>query len=187
MHRHAAGREGITLGKLIDMVGRQFGRLIVVEQEPNNRFGAVVWKCKCACGRWAYPTAGNLRSEHTQSCGCLVNDRARAATRLRPYESRYNALVGRCRGIRRIVMSYRDFVSFTKVKQCYYCGDAVQWNEYLGGGKAGCNLDRVDSRLGYIKRNCVVSCGVCNHMKWTLTQGEFFTRVAKIYRRNDER
>jgi hypothetical protein len=169
------------MGKLIDRIGRQYGRLIVVEREGVNEHGATVWKCKCACGRWAYVTTGNLQSEHTQSCGCLRRDATSAANRLEPFRSRYNALVGRCRAARRKVMSYRSYLRFTKIKQCYYCHDPIRWIPF-GGHVGGSNLDRVDSRLGYEKRNCVVCCGHCNTMKLAMTQRQFFAKIARIFR-----
>jgi hypothetical protein len=53
---------------------------------------------------------------------------------------------------------------------CYYCGDS------------GYGIDRVNSKLGYTKDNIVPCCSVCNTMKWTLSQNEFFKRCEMIYK-----
>ena len=59
--------------KVIDMVGRRFGRLIVIEEAGRKR-KEVTWKCKCDCGAETVVTGYYLRSGHTQSCGCLIKD-----------------------------------------------------------------------------------------------------------------
>lgn len=55
---------------LIDLKGKRFGRLIVVERIPisNKR---TMWICKCDCGNEVSVDAYNLKSGHTQSCGCI--------------------------------------------------------------------------------------------------------------------
>lgn len=57
--------------------GQRFGRLTVVSKDHTNSHGEVVWKCQCDCGNTTYTTGHYLTHGHTQSCGCLVSDRAR--------------------------------------------------------------------------------------------------------------
>lgn len=54
--------------RLIDLTGQRFGRLTVVERAPNR--GRTYWTCRCECGADVEASAGNLRSDRTQSCGC---------------------------------------------------------------------------------------------------------------------
>ena len=53
---------------LIDITGQVFGRLTVISrsQGKNTRY-----LCKCICGTETIVQSGNLRTGHTQSCGCL--------------------------------------------------------------------------------------------------------------------
>lgn len=53
------------------MVGEQFGILVVKERVGVNREGRVQWRCVCACGREAVVLGTLLRLGTTQSCGCL--------------------------------------------------------------------------------------------------------------------
>lgn len=58
----------------LDMVGRKFGRLTVIEF-AYSKSGHRYWKCKCDCGVETITTTGGLQSGHTKSCGCYKTDR----------------------------------------------------------------------------------------------------------------
>jgi len=58
---------------MIDLVGKTFGRLIVLKFanysqgiSPRRR-----WKCLCTCGKKTIAEGSNLRRGNTKSCGCL--------------------------------------------------------------------------------------------------------------------
>lgn len=59
---------------LIDLVGRRFGKLTVLERTDDyiSNKGALSpsWLCKCDCGNIVIVQGGNLRSGATHSCGC---------------------------------------------------------------------------------------------------------------------
>lgn len=54
----------------IDLTGQKFGRLTVVKRAEKKR-KLVYWLCQCECGVLKEVLAFNVRSGHTQSCGCL--------------------------------------------------------------------------------------------------------------------
>ncbi len=61
------------MGKFRDLTGTTFGELTVVEQNGKDKYGKIMWKCKCSCGN-EYTTLGrHLSSGHCKSCGCLLN------------------------------------------------------------------------------------------------------------------
>lgn len=60
----------------IDLVGRCFGRLTVVERLFSNKNDHVVWRCTCECGGSTNVTTGNLTKSNTRSCGCLQREAA---------------------------------------------------------------------------------------------------------------
>ena len=64
-------------GKLINMVGRKFGRLRVLKRAQNVEFRAF-WVVLCDCGETRIVKGKSLRTGHTKSCGCLTPDRNRA-------------------------------------------------------------------------------------------------------------
>ena len=62
------------MSKVIDLRGQKFGRLTVIERTENNKFGHSRWLCKCECGNEVVVLGGDLKSGHSQSCGCSRNE-----------------------------------------------------------------------------------------------------------------
>lgn len=54
----------------IDLSGKTFGRLTVLERADNSAKGNARWKCQCECGNETVVSGYDLRSGKTQSCGC---------------------------------------------------------------------------------------------------------------------
>jgi hypothetical protein len=57
----------------IDLTGKTFGKLKVIEMDRGyqSENGQFKWRCECDCGNITYVTTRNLKSETTQSCGCI--------------------------------------------------------------------------------------------------------------------
>lgn len=54
-----------------NIVGKRFGRLVVLEKTDERRRGYVIWKCKCDCGNICFIDSYCLNNGKTNSCGCL--------------------------------------------------------------------------------------------------------------------
>jgi hypothetical protein len=57
----------------LDLIGKRFGRLIVEEFAGYDGKNAR-WLCRCDCGNIIIVSTGNLRSNKTKSCGCIVHE-----------------------------------------------------------------------------------------------------------------
>ena len=57
----------------IDMIGKRFGRLLVIERVDNIGLEAG-WKCICDCGNELVSRGSSLRNGSTLSCGCYRNE-----------------------------------------------------------------------------------------------------------------
>lgn len=58
-------------GNVKDLLGQTFGKLTVIARDGSDHRGEAKWLCQCACGSKPISVLGsNLRSGHTQSCGC---------------------------------------------------------------------------------------------------------------------
>lgn len=56
---------------VVDLGGKVFGFLEVLQREGRARNGAVLWRCGCAaCGKETVLAGGQLTSGKNQSCGC---------------------------------------------------------------------------------------------------------------------
>lgn len=63
------------LGKLKDLTGQRFGRLLVIEKVRKPNDTRAYWKCQCDCGNETIVSGKDLRNMHTQSCGCYCRDK----------------------------------------------------------------------------------------------------------------
>jgi hypothetical protein len=60
-----------------NLVGRQFGRLVILAEAGRNKYGGVTWLCRCDCGNEVVVSSNTLKQGHTRSCGCLHRDMMR--------------------------------------------------------------------------------------------------------------
>lgn len=66
--------------RLIDMTGKRFGQLVVIEQAGNSSAGAAIWRCQCDCGKETKTNGGDLRFGKSTSCGHDNMKKFRAST-----------------------------------------------------------------------------------------------------------
>lgn len=57
-----------------DFTGRRFGRLVALEPTDQREHGAVLWRCRCDCGKELLVESRKLSSGAAQSCGCAQPD-----------------------------------------------------------------------------------------------------------------
>lgn len=144
------------MGRLQDLTGKKFGRLVAVEivsKKPTR------WLCKCDCGNDTSATTMNLNSGNVKSCGCLSIDnfKERSITHGRTNSKEHRAWFSvkqRCYyqehsaysyyGGRGIVMSDRLRNNF----EAFY----EEIGEYPRDGKKY-SVERIDNSLGYVEGN----------------------------------
>lgn len=60
------------MGKLNDLTGQRFGKLIVIDRAPNRpNDHHVYWLCKCDCGKEVIYQGSTLTRGKAKSCGCI--------------------------------------------------------------------------------------------------------------------
>lgn len=72
--------------KIKDYIGKHFGRLEVIEyagkiRKTTEKSAVTItyWKCRCECGNEVVVGQPELQNGDTQSCGCLIKDKAKKA------------------------------------------------------------------------------------------------------------
>jgi hypothetical protein len=149
--------------KYIDLVGKRFGKLVVLEK-ANSVEKRPSWICKCDCGKTTTVIGGNLTSGTTKSCGCIAKERGykmlfkHGLSKTRLYRV-WDAMKGRCsnprhqaykhygeRGITVCDEWKNSFISFCE--WAYANG----YDENAERGK--CTLDRIDNNGNYEPSNC---------------------------------
>lgn len=59
------------LMRIVNMIGKRSGKLVVVARAGNASNGAALWSCACDCGRSTKVQGSVLRNGRTTSCGCV--------------------------------------------------------------------------------------------------------------------
>ena len=59
--------------KCINLVGKKFGRLLVLER-VENKGESIIWKCQCDCGKIKNIRGAQLKCRDTISCGCYKKE-----------------------------------------------------------------------------------------------------------------
>lgn len=62
-------------GKVIDLTGKKFNRLLVLELDHVHKKYGAFWKCKCDCGNEIITSAKTIKNGHSKSCGCYRHER----------------------------------------------------------------------------------------------------------------
>lgn len=131
------------------------------------------WVFLCtACGDEMWVMSWYLKDDRTGLCKSCSSARhcrnMKDIHKKRPFESLYNSGLMRraCKDGIAISLTYEDFIEFTKITDCHYCGCHVEWISHgRQSPNQGYHLDRKNSDLGYHKDNLVVACKVCNRIK----------------------
>lgn len=140
----------------IDLTGKKYGRLTVVKIafSKNKR---IHWLCECECGNFTVVDGGNLRSGHTQSCGCLQLEKGCAPRHHLRYHRLYNIwslMKKRCTNPNDKLFKYyggrgiKIYENWEKDFKAFY--DWAMNNGY----KEGLSIDRIDVNGNYKPDNC---------------------------------
>ncbi len=58
------------MAKIIDLTGKQFGKLTVLERTVSSQYGRALWLCRCECGRKKIVRSDYLIRGRTIHCDC---------------------------------------------------------------------------------------------------------------------
>lgn len=142
--------------KKIDIVGKRFGRLIVICYDHSVGY-IPYFLCKCDCGNTKIIQKYNLIEGKTISCGCYQKERASAASKISDdrhlLKSIHGAMIRRCTN-----PSDRNYHSYGG-RGITVCEDWLSMNAFCdwahaNGYKPGLSIERIDVNKGYNPDNC---------------------------------
>lgn len=144
-----------------DLTGMKFGRLTAISISGKDKWGAIIWRCKCDCGNYKNVRAYKLKNGNTKSCGCYFIESLSERTK------KHGLLSG---GKPRIFTVWNDMKArcFNKSEKAYksYGGRGIivcdEWlvfeNFYKWAMSNGYNdeltIDRINNNEGYFPSNC---------------------------------
>lgn len=141
-----------------ELLGKRFGRLVVLDFDHMGSCGRQYWLCECDCGERTIVRRSCLLSGHTTSCGCyraeiiegLSTRGGLSSTRL------YNiwcGLISRCtREDHRYYHRYGGR-GITVCEDWYDFEHFYKW-ALENGYEPGLSIDRIDNDDGYYPENC---------------------------------
>ena len=152
------------MAKYIDLTGKRFNYLTVIERYGHDSQGSVTWKCQCDCGNKTITTSRNLKSGHTKSCGCYGIKVSRESkithnmTETRLYQIWLN-MKRRCDNKK--VQSYKLYGE-RGIEVCKEWRESfesfAEWSFQNGYDEnkpaKECSIDRIDNDKGYEPSNC---------------------------------
>lgn len=146
------------MGKFIDLTGKQFGHLAVIEQAENKN-GRVMWLCKCDCGTVKPIASSNLIHGYSTTCGCgqrhcgIDNNSYKHGKSKTKLYSVWKAMRQRCNNPNNY--DYQWYGAEGK-KICDEWDNYIEFEKWAmsSGYKSGLTIDRIDSSSCYCPENC---------------------------------
>lgn len=140
------------MGRFVDLVGKRFGSLVVIERAPQKSKGNTTWKCRCDCGETRDIQGGALIAGITSSCGCLrikmITKHGMEAT---PIYNLWASMKARCSNPNS--RFYKDYGG-RGITVCERWEIFENFYADMGDRPEGLSLDRIDNNKGYSPDNC---------------------------------
>ena len=142
--------------KAIDMIGKRFGRLVVISRAENSKAGHPRWNCLCDCGGTTITDGQDLRNGHTKSCGCLHKERdsevhIKHGMSETPNYGVWTDMKQRCLNPNN--KHYKDYGG-RGIVVCERWDKFENFYADMGNKPKGLTLERRDNNKGYFPENC---------------------------------
>ena len=141
-----------------NLAGQTFGRLTVLQIDPDKKRRS--WVCRCRCGNEKSVAQKELLRGDTRSCGCLFSENL--AERNKRDKVNHDKLdSGGKRAYSKWAYMWNRVRNPNQKSKCYE-GITVsdRWKNFylfyedMGAPQVGWSLDRIDSSRGYSADNC---------------------------------
>lgn len=152
------------MGRFVNLTGRRFGRLTVIERYGHDKYNKILYRCLCDCGNEKVVLGRSLLNGKCKSCGCLnlVVKKEKSKYRgLAQEESRlYHIWKGmRSRCLNQNNNSYDDYGG-RGIDVCpEWADDASGFETFVSwarshGYSSNLSIDRINNNRGYYPDNC---------------------------------
>ena len=143
------------MAKLIDLTGKRFNNLYVIERASNTKGGSARWKCKCDCGNETIVSASNLKTGAVKSCGCLrkvPQNKTHGLSKSQLYRM-WISMIYRCENPKHNAYKYYGAKGITVCEEWHDFSAFKKWADETKPFKDA-TVDRIDNNKGYSPDNC---------------------------------
>ena len=144
--------------KVINLVGKKFGRLLVIEKAESLN-GHTRWLCKCDCGKECVVHGTSLKTGNTTSCGCYKTENARKLySGVRQNNKKlygvWNGIKQRCTNENN--KSYKNYGGRGIKMDDEWASNYESFYNWAmrSGYQDGMEIDRIDNDGNYCESNC---------------------------------
>lgn len=151
----------IWMGNFKDLTDMKFNMLTVIEQAGKDKYGKILWRCKCDCGNEIITHGRSLTNGHCKSCGCILNKNRREKSKYKGLHTTriyriWKGMRARCENPNH--KNY-DIYGGRGIKICdEWCGDQGFFNflrwAIENGYREYLSIDRIDTNGNYSPDNC---------------------------------
>lgn len=186
--------QGANHPKFVDLKGKIFGKLTIVEYYPKQDKNKITWywKCLCECGNYTYTRTKEFTKEKpVQSCRSCGHKRMGKSNVLPNYQSLKNRLYKNYKhnAIKRnyeFNLTKEEMLNLFS-KNCHYCGqEPIEMKGDMSGNYTEIpfkrnGIDRIDNSKGYTIGNVISCCRNCNIAKSTMSYPKYINFIIKSY------
>lgn len=165
---YAVERRKEALSK--DLTGKIFGRLTAIKSDGSDRFGNVVWVCRCICGNVVKVNCACLCRGSTISCGCYRSElnTTHGMSGTTEHKLWYSAK----RRAKVIGLKFTLKVSDIKIPPTCPILHIPMMANKISVKNNSPTLDRINPLFGYTKENSCVISHRANSLKNNATEEE---------------
>ena len=171
------------------IIGQRFNHLVITSYAGYRR-KENMWTCVCDCGATTTVPYRALSSGNTQNCGHFTSTGIHRAAASSPqgmvgFKKLCQSYEYRAKKTNKVFELTREDIRELTQSNCFYCNqppsqicNSVPPNPHNAYPYNG--IDRINSKLGYVKGNVRPCCKACNFAKGSMPEKNFYDLDAKI-------
>lgn len=142
----------VFMPKKIDLIGKRFGRLVVLSEAMGRQHNKICWECVCECGNTSTVLGESLRRGKTTSCGCFkIENQTTHGKHCHELYLTWYGMIQRCDNDTHISYDNYGGRGVTVCERWYSFDNFIS---DMGERPMGFTLDRIDNDIGYSPSNC---------------------------------
>lgn len=150
------------MGAKVNVLGIRFGKLVVISECGRSKYGQVLWRCQCDCGKQSVTRSWDLKDGSSRSCGCGVavacgnRSRTHGKTKSSIYKS-HHGMKQRCLNPKN---PHFDLWGGRGIKICARWMKFENFLSDMGASHSeGMEIERRDNNGNYEPSNCIwITC-----------------------------